>query len=291
MTITDLLKRGGEWPYKGGFLPLLDCEILLAFTLGVSREYLFAHGDEEVEDFLVPVYEGYLGRRAGGEPLAYLIGNKEFFGYDFYVDKRVLIPRPETEILVERVVEFVQAFRGNRKLRILDVGTGSGCVIISIVKRLMELELESKVGEFMAVDLSEEALEVARLNSEILEVEDRIGFFQSDLLEVIEEDEQLDVIVANLPYIGRERHSFVDEDTLAHEPSLALYGGDGGLELYKKMFQEMEEKGLDVAMVLGEFALGQTEELGELLNNFFAQRWRIEKDLAGIDRVFIIGEL
>jgi len=142
----------------------LDAEVLLAYTLGVDREYLIAHDDEEIEDFLVPVFEEYLRRVESGEPVAYITGQKEFYGLDFFVDKRVLIPRPETELLVEKVLEYLEIMGERRKrFRLLDVGTGSCNIPISIVKQY-EASDPDRIESFTALEKEDGAMEVAKIN-------------------------------------------------------------------------------------------------------------------------------
>lgn len=257
---------------------LLDCELLLAFILAEKKEYLLAHGDEEVSGEDEKLFLSYLERVKMGEPIAYIVGEKEFFGLDFFVDSRVLIPRPETEFLVERALEFLEE-KGGRK--IIDVGTGSGCIAVSIARNLPGNE------EIQMVDISEEALAVARMNAERHEVEDRVQLFQSDLLE--EADDYYDVIVANLPYIGEVKHRFVAENTEKFEPAVALFGGEDGLVLYKKMFQQIRDRNIRFRLLLGEFGFDQAGDMEKLLNNYFEQNWEIFDDLAGIPRFFIVN--
>jgi len=276
MQVVELLQKGTSFLHERR-TGLLESEILLAHVLGVGREYLISHSDEDVDADFVKLYDSYLDRISDGEPLAYIIGEKEFYGLDFYVDERVLIPRPETEALVEEALNFLDGGSG----KVLDVGTGSGCMAVSIAKGCDAVDV-------LALDLSEEALEVARLNVDQHGVEDRVQLAVSDLLDVLDENEQFDVIVANLPYIGEVRNRVVDDSTLKYEPKMALFGGEGGLELYERMFEEMREKNIGFGLLLGEFCFGQSEEMVELLNKFFDHKWEIVKDLAGIDRMFVV---
>lgn len=280
MTIKDLLKEGADFlgDHENA---ILDCEVLLAYVLGKDKEYLLAHGNEEVEDDLVKLFEKYVERVRDGEPVAYITGEKEFYGLDFFVDKRVLVPRPETEMLVEKVLEYLRENEG-RKCRVLDVGTGSGNIAVSVAKNSEDIE------HVYAMDCEADALEVAKINVQQHGVEDKVYVCQSDLLDAIDSEERFDVIVANLPYIGEVKNRFVSADAEKYEPGVALFGGEDGLELYKKMFQQLEEKEVDYDLVVGEFGFAQREDMEKLLNKYFEQGWRIEKDLAGIDRIFVI---
>ncbi|MEK7673021.1 MAG: peptide chain release factor N(5)-glutamine methyltransferase [Patescibacteria group bacterium] len=269
----------------------LDCEVLLANVLGVEREYLIAHSEEEVDPDLVKLFEAYLARREKGEPIAYILKEKEFYGFDFYVDNRVLIPRPETELLVSLVLNYIlkqQEEDKSRTFKLLDIGTGSGAIPIAILKTLENQENDC-IKEFLALEVDEGAAEVARLNVEQNSLEPAIKILQSDLLEVVEEGESFDVIVTNLPYIATAKENkFIDHNVEKYEPSLALFAGEDGLDLYKKLFQQIKEKGIDYKLFIGEFGFGQSEKMRELLTQFFDQRFALEKDYAGIDRFFVV---
>ncbi len=279
MQIRELLKNSK--------VPSLDAEVLLAYVLGEDREYLIAWSEKEVAKDFILLFTEYEKRAISGEPVAYIVGKKEFYGLDFFVDERVLIPRPETEMMVAEVLGYLKE-NSERKnhWKILDVGTGSGNIAVSIAKNLEDLALEIE-----AVDVSEEALEVARVNAAQHGVDDKIHFFQGDLLEFAEEGEKFDVIVANLPYIGTMRNNFVEGNVKKYEPNSALFGGADGLALYKKLFQQIHDKKVRFDAMFGEFGDGQREELKELLNKYFEQSWRIEKDLAGIDRLFVVNKV
>ncbi|NIA02012.1 MAG: peptide chain release factor N(5)-glutamine methyltransferase [Nitrospirae bacterium] len=294
MKIIDLINKGKE-ALLGRETAVLDAEVLLCNVLEVNREYLVAHRDEEVDKFECSLFCEYLKQMGGGKPIAYILGEKEFFGLNFFVDERVLIPRPETEHVVEKALDYLRANDENgRRFRLLDVGTGSGCIPISIAHGFFEAaaaeagSLKGEIEQIDAVDISEGALEVAKVNISQYSFENLIHVFQSDLLEAVEEGEKYDLIVSNLPYID-EVDGPIEENVKKYEPHSALYGGERGLELYKKMFQQMREKGVGFEMMIGEFGFGQGEEMRELLDNFFDQNWSIEKDHAGIDRIFIVS--
>jgi len=292
MQIFELLKSGFSKISLVSDPAFIDVEVVLAHLLGVSREYLLAHGDEDVSDEDALVFYSYADRIAAGEPVAYITCNKEFYGNDFFVDKRVLVPRPETEMIVEKVIEFMENGLKNGKLdgklKLVDVGTGSGIIAVSIAKHFREF-LDDPLDEVLAVDVSEEALEVCKINVEQHGLEDKIQVFQSDLLEFLEDGEVCDIIVANLPYIGEVENRFVEKNVEKFEPNLALFGGNDGLELYKKMFQQIEEKGVRFKFMVGEFGFGQVEKMKELLSKYFEQdEFKICEDLAGIPRIFVV---
>ncbi|MCX6735070.1 MAG: peptide chain release factor N(5)-glutamine methyltransferase [Candidatus Peregrinibacteria bacterium] len=290
MTIRDLIKRGYEF-LEGAESAVLNCEVVLANVLGVEKEYLIAHSEEEVEEGLADLFMAYLKKVKSGEPVAYILKEKDFYGLSFFVDNRVLVPRPETEQLVETVLSFLEEKYGVKrsrefesdaeKFRILDVGTGSGNIAISLATNFQNLEA-------VALDVSDDAIEVARVNVNQHGVEDRVELYQSDLLDAIEDGENFHVIVANLPYIGTKTNSDVDENVEKHEPASALFAGEDGLDLYLKMFKQIQEKNVSYDLIVGEFGSMQREDMEALLTDFFGQNWRIEKDLAGLDRMFVV---
>ncbi len=286
MQIHQLLKEGKEF-LGSRETASLDAEVLLAYVIGEDREYLISHVEEEVDVADAALFEKYLKQIDRGKPMAYILGEKEFYGLNFFVDERVLVPRPETEHVVEKALDYLCANdRAGRRFRVLDVGTGSGCIPISIAYGFSEAGGE--IGQIDAVDVSETALEVARVNVSQYGLEEMIHVYQSDLLENIEEGEGFDLIVANLPYIGEES-GIVSPGVKKYEPQAALFGGSDGLELYKKMFQQLRDKGVGFEMMIGEFGFGQRKELEGLLSKYFDQEWSVEKDHAGIDRIFVIS--
>ena len=269
----------------------LDAEVLLAHVLDCSRENLIRDSQEEVSEDDRQVYLKYVEQVVQGKPVAYLTHQKEFYGMDFYVDERVLIPRPETEMIVDHVLDWlVDKSRKDdadlsREIRMLDVGTGSLNITAAIIRHFGHVYSH-------AVDISEEALEVARINSESHGLETHAEIYQSDLLSNVDETD-FDIIVTNFPYIGEKVNRNVSADVEKHEPSSALWGGDDGLELYKKMIQEILDKNIDFNLFVGEFGSGQVDAMSAMLSKFFEQgyRWEIKADLAGIPRMFIVEKV
>lgn len=259
----------------------LECEVSLASIIRKNREYLFAYPEAEISEELIRVYRTWLEKLRNGYPLAYLTCEKEFYGIPFYVDERVLIPRPETEFLVEKVLELVSRyFAGVEKVSVLDVGTGSGCIAVSLAKNCSKVFVT-------ASDVSDDALEVAAINIERNGLSSAIRLVESDLLDKFF-DQKFDIIVANLPYIGRGRNRFIAQDVEQFEPHEALFGGEDGLELYKKLFQQVNELKFKPKFLLGEFGFTQSDLLCELLNKYFDQKYEIFEDGAGIERMFVI---
>ncbi|MBU1992086.1 MAG: peptide chain release factor N(5)-glutamine methyltransferase [Patescibacteria group bacterium] len=271
MNISDAINEGVS-VLGGKKISRLSCELLLAYTLRKNREYIFSRGETKVSDEQFEEFLRLVDANAKGEPIAYLTGLKEFYGIPFYVDKNVLIPRPETEMLVDEALKYIPG-NGN----FLDIGTGSGAIAVSVLKTRSDVE-------GVAADIFAEALVVAYHNSVGNGVNDRLTLIKSDLLEDLKGD--FDVICTNLPYIGSE--TFVNEDVKKHEPAHALYAGEGGLELYKKLFQQLGKK-VTFKVLIGEFGYDQGNSIGKLLNKFFDQRWEIKKDLQGISRIFVVS--
>lgn len=291
MTIAALLSEAKKRLGPQG--DLLGAEVLLAFVLSKGREYLIAHAEEVLADAICDRFGDLFGRFYAGEPVAYLTNSRAFYGLDFYVDQRVLIPRPETELLVSAVLDFVNSRKQQNHesladgIRILDVGTGSGCIAVALATHLPQAKIT-------AVDISTEALAVARINAQKHGVIDRIHFLQSDLLEGIaneqKSDEHFDIVVANLPYIGEKRFNFVSRETRAFEPHVALFGGEDGLRLYERMFVQLQQKEWQPQLLLGEFGFLQVEEMKLLIRQFFPDNHlEILQDYAKIERIFILS--
>ncbi len=275
-TVGRLVKRATEILRERGIKsPRLDAELLLVHSLGFKdRVNLYTNFDKPLSEEEVESYRQLIVRRVRGEPVAYITGRKEFFGFDFLVDRGVLIPRPETELLVEVVLENI---RGKSGLKVVDVGTGSGCIVLSLCK------LTGGIHEFYGIDISEEALRVAEKNRERLGCSN-VTFLKGDLLSPV--DFPVDVVVSNPPYISTEDKR-VEEGVLKYEPALALFGGKTGLELIERLveesFQKLKSGGL-LALEIGE---GQRKAVERLMREKGFSEVRVFKDLSGIERVVL----
>ncbi len=200
---------------------------LMAHVVQRPKTWLLAHPEVYLSKAQADLLESLLKRLEAGEPLPFLLGKQEFFGLDFEVTPSVLIPRPETEMLVEAALEWLQAHPSSRKG--MDVGTGSGCIAVSLVNRCPDLQL-------LATDISADALEVAARNAKNHNVSDRVSFVLCDMLPEIVQS--VDLVCANLPYIPTEK--LVEVNSLPWEPSLALDGGKSGLELIEKLLRDVQ---------------------------------------------------
>jgi release factor glutamine methyltransferase len=213
---------------KAAETPRLDAEVLLAHVLGCKRIDLYVRFEEPASDQARDRYRNLVRQRAEGCPVAYLVGKKEFFSLEFAVTPAVLVPRPETEILV---TECLERARGFDRPRILDVGTGSGAVAIALASQL-------PAAAVTAVDISADALAVARSNAAKHGLADRIRLVQSDLLAALPRDEQFDFILSNPPYVAEAEWSKLHPGVRDYEPRVALIGGAGGYEIIERLIDQ-----------------------------------------------------
>jgi release factor glutamine methyltransferase len=252
MTVLEVLRSSTEYLKKHNIdNPRLNAEHLLAHVLGRTRMELyleFEHTLNEAE--LAPLRE-VVRRRGQGEPLQHLLGTVEFCGLTFVCDQRAIVPRPETEELVELLESRIE----NRESRIVDIGTGSGVIALTLAAKFPETEV-------YALDLSEDALALARSNAERLGLTERVHFFKSDLLQNI--SERFDLIVANLPYISMQDRQSLSSEVL-HDPAIALFGGTRGDELIRDLIEQAPPHLQPNGLLALEVGVGQSELLGEFL--------------------------
>ncbi len=256
----------------------LDAEILLADLLGVTRAYLYAHPERPLTPAEQAAWQERLARRARREPVAYITGHREFYGLDLLVDRRVLVPRPETEMIVDRVLALAR----RRAPRVIwDVGTGSGALALALAYHLAEAQV-------VAADVSADALQVAERNRRRLGLEGRVRLVQSDLL--AEARGPIDVLVANLPYLTNEEYRQAMPEVSCYEPQQALAAGPGGLEAVARLLAQAQALDPPPGTILLEIGATQGPRALALARTHFPDRpatlWR---DLAGLDRVIEIG--
>lgn len=256
--------------------PRISAEVLIFHVLGCDRAYLFAHPERELTQAEQSRYEVLIARRASGEPLQYLTGHQEFWRADFLVTPAVLIPRPETEHLVEAVLDLVREFSLGSKLKLIDVGTGSGAIAITLAREL-------PVAEVHAVDLSPEALEVARRNAERLAA--HVHFAQSDLLASLPPAGDFDFVVSNPPYVGLNEQDKVQEVVRRYEPSMAVFAGDDGLDIIRRLIPQARQALRPGGWLLIEIGYTQSTAVQSLLGGWHNVHTRA--DLAGIPRVIV----
>ncbi len=256
----------------------LDAEVLLMFRLGLTRAQLYARLNDEVEDRVADEYYLLVERRAQGEPVAYITSYREFMALDFYVDRRVLVPRPETELLVEYTVKkLLEKGWETENYAVVDVGTGSGIIAVYLALRFPNLRV-------YATDISPEALEVAQMNARRHEVEDRITFSHGNLMEPLDISPQ--VLISNPPYTILSQ---VEPDVVRYEPNVALDGGPKGLSIYRELFNQARLHLARPGIIALEIGGEQANDITNLSRHFFPDSSvSVYKDYAGLDRVVII---
>lgn len=262
-------------------IPTKDAELLLAHVLETTRERLLAYGETALSPLALTTWQTLLERAQSGEPIAYLTGTAHFFGLPFFVSPDVLIPRPETELLVEAALRHIVA--NESLLRVVDVGTGSGCMLIAIARTAKERLLH--VPECIGIDLSERALDVARRNALRHDILNDVSLLHGNLLEPIEQKQTPTLIVANLPYLPS---SDARHPTLRHEPLLALDGGKDGLDLLTTLFDQLTHTPYPWTLLAEIDPRQKTTLENRLPYHFPHRRITITNDHAGHARVLIV---
>jgi release factor glutamine methyltransferase len=257
--------------------PRLNAELLMMFVLGRERAYLFAYPEHELSTEEQAQYEDVVRERARGCPTQYITGHQEFWGLDLLVSPAVLIPRPETEHVIETVLELVNgySFDGPGRLHLLDVGTGSGCIALALASELPHAEIQ-------ACDISEEALETARINAARLGMGGKVLFRKSDLLSVYA-GEKFDFIISNPPYVGEADADKVQKQVREFEPRIAVFSGQEGLDVYRKLVPQAHEHLKEGGWFVTEIGFSEEAKVRELLAGWTDVQ--VTADLQGIPRV------
>lgn len=279
LTVREALQRASS------FMQSLDdgrfiAEILLRHVLGWDRTQLFTRLDESLSSEQWTELEGLVQKRVAGIPVQYLLGEQEFYGLSFKVNETVLIPRPETEILVEQVLRRRDSAKS---LIVADIGTGSGAIAITLA-----VHSEWKV---YAVDIAQESLDTAAENSRLNGVEGRITFLQGDLLSpLVEATRKVDILVSNPPYIPSRDIEELDIQVRGHEPRRALDGGADGLDFYRRICKGLHEVLHENGLVAFEVGQGQARDVEQLLvETGLMRKTEVICDLAGTERI-VVGE-
>ena len=268
----------------------IDAEILLAHVLKISREELLTHDERRVPAFALAKFNALIARRAKHEPVAYLTGHKEFYGLHFAVNKHTLIPRPETELIVEEALKLIgsanHAPRATSHALIIDVGTGSGAIAVAIAKNAPDAVV-------IATDISKAALKLAALNAITNDVGDQIIFERADLLGLKNGRPTIfetAVITANLPYLPTKVWQKAMPDVKKFEPKSALVGGQDGLKYYDELFHQIVERNIK-AKIICEIDPSQKRSFPRLAKRHFpGAAVEIKNDLAGLPRMAIVTE-
>lgn len=270
-TILSLITQSARLLERAGVdTPRLDAELLLADLLGVGRAHLYAHPEQELDTDVLREFLRRLERRAKREPLAYILGRAEFYGLEFTVTPDVLVPRPETEVLVEAIL-------ARAPQTVADIGTGSGCIAVAVAVNLPQAQV-------WATDISEGALRIARENTRRHHVAERVHFLQGDLLQPLA-GLRLDVVASNPPYVTESERVSLQPEVRDWEPPQALFTGADPLQFHRRLAAEAHFHLREGGWLMVEVGMGQAEAVARLLEEAGYRQVRILNDLAGIGRV------
>ena len=260
--------------------PRLDVELFLQKALGdVDRIYIHLNLNKELTKEQYDEFLGYINDRINGRPVAYIVGNREFMGLDFFVKEGVLIPRPDTETLVEEIIELCK--NKNEEINIVDIGTGSGAITVSLAKYIENSKITS-------LDISDIPLEVGKINAVNNGVDNRIEFLKSDVFTAIKNTEKkFDIIVSNPPYIPKKDIETLHTQVKDYEPYNALEGGEDGLDFYRQITEESVQYLKQGGILAYEVGHDQSEDVSKIMKHHGYDKIYTKKDIQGIDRVVI----
>lgn len=265
---------------KGIESPRINAELLLAKVLNCKRLDLYLAFDRPLIENELAIYRDFLKRRSKNEPLQYIVGSVEFYGLEFIVNRSVLIPRQETEILVETIIN---ENKERENLKILDIGTGSGIIAVCLAKYLNQPKI-------FAVDTSAEALAVAKENAKVNQVEEKINFVQQDINDdVLSLGNEFDIVVSNPPYISNEEFSKLEPELRIYEPRVALTDNSDGFSFYKTIVRKSNTLLKDNGKIYFEVGQGQYSQVKDILAQDNFNNINIHKDYLNIERV-VYGE-
>ncbi|OGY42155.1 MAG: protein-(glutamine-N5) methyltransferase, release factor-specific [Candidatus Buchananbacteria bacterium RBG_13_36_9] len=292
MTIEQIIRIYSQQLKITSSSPILDIELLLTKALNKPKEYLYKYPKKNLKASQLNKFKKLFNRRLKGEPIAYILGHKEFYGLDFKVNKNALIPRPETEFLVEAVINLYKTKTPklyNSKTLIIDIGTGSGAIIIALAKNIPK-------AEFIATDISPRALNIAKQNAKKHKI--KIKFLKGNLLDPILQfpNYQLlitnSLIVANLPYLDKKEENLLPSSNtigLKFEPKIAYDGGPDGLKYFRQLFAQIQKYNLKPKAIFLEIGHKQADKIKKIARLSLPKyKFQVKKDLCGFDRVLIL---
>ena len=253
----------------------LDTEILMAKALGSNREYIILNNKKILNDNSLDYFKRLIKERARGKPIAHLINKKFFWDYEFYINKNTLIPRPDTEILIEEILRLT---KHNDKINVLDIGVGSGCILLTILK-----ERKSSYGT--GIDISKKSLDISKINAKNLNVENRVKFYKTDIDKF--DKGKYDLVVSNPPYIKSFDLKYLERDVVNYEPKLALDGGLDGLSKIRKVINKSSELIKKNGKFILEIGFDQKNKVIKLLNKRGFYINSTLKDFANNDRCIV----
>jgi release factor glutamine methyltransferase len=281
-TIAETLKRASEY-LREASVPndLLDAQTLLAEALGQDRTYLIINYNKVLTDDELFRYRSLIERRATGEPLQYITGHQEFFGLEFEVTPDVLIPRPETELIIEETIRIVERSDLDRPL-IVDAGTGSGCIAVTLTREINRLRA-------IATDVSPAALLVAKRNAARHGMSDRIDLIAANLFDTLAEIPFADIIISNPPYVARQELATLQREVRDWEPQLALTDFDDGLSFYRRLLKDAPARLKPGGYLICEMGYTQSQAIKAMIDPAIWTEPQLLIDLQGIPRTLIVG--
>jgi release factor glutamine methyltransferase len=277
LTIADTLKQASK-QLRRADVPndLLDAQTLLAHALGQDRTYLIINFNETLTDDLLATYQALIDRRAAGEPLQYIVGHQEFYGLEFEVTPAVLIPRPETELMIEETIRLAARIA---EPVIIDVGTGSGCIAVTLAREL-------ETARVIATDISAAALQVARRNAQRHGLSDRVQFLETDLLNGLAI--KADFILSNPPYVASHELPTLQREVRDWEPHTALTDFGDGLQFYRRLLIDAPAHLKPSGYLIFEMGYQQSETIKAFVNRNVWHEPKALRDLQGIERTLVL---
>lgn len=274
MVINDLIRESK--------IDRLETILIICKLLDVDKSYIYTYGEKEIADDVSLKFLELMEKRHSGYPIQYILGEREFMGLDFYLEEGVLVPRPDTEILVEYIIDYIKKHHKEDNINVLDIGIGSGAISLSIASYL-------KNTKVFGIDISDTAIKVANINKEKFKLSN-VNFYKGDLFKALEGlnmEYKFDIIVSNPPYIKSEEITSLDIQVKDHEPMLALDGGLDGLDFYRRITEGSLEYLKDNSLLIYEIGYEQSKEVEDILRLWGFKDISTLKDLQGHDRVVL----
>ncbi len=280
MEINELIKIGVD-SIKGRLYsnPMLEATLLLSKLMKVDKVYIYTHGKDEVPEEIVEEYIKAIEKRSKGYPIQYIIKEKEFMGLDFYIEEGVLIPRPDTEVIVEYILAYIDKNHPNENIKVLDIGIGSGAIGLSVA-------YYRKNTYVYGVDISPAALKVAGINRDRFKLTN-VKLLESNLFERIDKEEKFHIIASNPPYIPTDSIDSLQEEVKDYEPRIALDGGKEGMDFYERIVPESKEYLQEKGLLIFEIGFDQGRAVEDLMISEGFKDVKILKDLQGLDRAVL----
>lgn len=274
--ITEAIQKAVEILEQNGILQSRsEAKSLLCLAIQRDKTFLIAHSEYELSSNEIKVFQEFIERRANREPFQHIAGKQEFYGLDFVVSKDVLIPRPETELIVENAIEFLNILDNPR---FCEVGIGSGCIAVSILQNV-------KSSTAIGLDISEKALAVAKRNAENIGVSERLELKVSDVFEVLNDDEKFDLIVSNPPYIAKKDLGNLQKEVRDFDPHIALTDGKDGFSIIGKIINESPKYLCSKGYLLMEIGIDQSNKVSKMFDSNIWREICLINDLQGIPRM------